>query len=49
MLVKTLELEVAQHVDAHKAERHRLVVRNGKSKPRKVTCGAGTIEVEAPV
>lgn len=52
MLVKALEMEVAQYLDAHADERddegHRLVVRNGKAKPRKVTCGAGTIEVEAP-
>ncbi|HEX9639696.1 MAG TPA: IS256 family transposase [Candidatus Krumholzibacteria bacterium] len=52
MLVKALEMEVAQYVEAHADERddegHRLVVRNGKAKSRKVTCGAGTIEVEAP-
>ena len=52
MLMKALQVEVAQYVDEHRDERdergHRLVVRNGKSKPKKVTCGAGTLEVEAP-
>jgi len=51
MLMKALEDEVATYLQQHAerdAEGHRLVVRNGKAKARKVTCGAGTIEVEAP-
>jgi len=27
---------------------HALVVRNGRARPRKVTLGAGTIEIQAP-
>ena len=52
MLMKALEVEVAQYIDAHQHERdedgHRLVVRNGKGRGRKVTCGAGTMELRAP-
>ena len=52
MLMSALEEEVAAYIDRHQAERdaegHRQVVRNGKAAPRKVTCGAGTIEVQAP-
>ena len=52
MLMKALAVEVAQHVDEHADERdaqgHRLVVRNGQAQARKVTCGAGTLEVRAP-
>ena len=52
MLMKALAVEVAQHVDEHAderdAQRHRLVVRNGQAQARKVTCGAGTLEVRAP-
>ncbi len=52
MLMHALAVEVAQYVDGHAAERdeqgHRLVVRNGQAPARKVTCGAGTIEVRAP-
>lgn len=52
MLMHALAVEVAQYVDGHAAERdeqgHRLVVRNGQAQARKVTCGAGTIEVRAP-
>ncbi len=52
MLVAALDEEVATYVDRHEHQRdeegHRLVVRNGKAKERKVTCGAGTITVKAP-
>lgn len=52
MLVSAIEAEVEQYVQRFAAERdedgHRLVVRNGKAKPRKIVTGAGTIEVEAP-
>jgi transposase-like protein len=47
-----LETEVAAYLEAHAAERdadgHALVVRNGKSRTRNVTLGAGTIAVSAP-
>jgi transposase-like protein len=52
MLVKALEVEVAQYLEAHGHERdeegHAVVVRNGKARARKITCGAGTIEIRAP-
>jgi transposase-like protein len=52
MLMTALQEEVAAYLDRYKDERaedgHRLVVRNGKAKARKVTCGAGTLEVQAP-
>ena len=52
MLVQALETEVAAYVDRRRRERdasgHALVVRNGKARARKVTCGAGTLEVRAP-
>lgn len=52
MLMKALEAEVASYVEAASGERdedgHALVVRNGKSRTRKVTLGAGTVEVRAP-
>jgi len=52
MLAKALEAEVASYVAAAAGERdeggHALVVRNGKGRPRKVTLGAGTVEVRAP-
>ena len=52
MLMKALAVEVAQYVEAHGEERdaqgRRLVVRNGRAQARKVTCGAGTLEVQAP-
>jgi putative transposase len=51
MLKAALEAEVAQYVDGA-AERDdegkRLVVRNGYGRARKVTLGAGTVEVRAP-
>ena len=52
MLMTALAVEVAQYVDAHQEARdeqgRRLVVRNGRARARKVTCGAGTLEVSAP-
>ncbi len=51
MLRHALEVEVAAYLERHQArdERgHALVVRNGKARTRKVTCGAGTLAVEAP-
>ena len=52
MLMEALEAEVAAYVQRHERERdrsgHALVVRNGKARARKVTCGAGTMEVRAP-
>jgi len=52
MLMTALEEEVASYIERHKEEvdeqGHRLVVRNGKAKPRQVTCGAGTLEIQAP-
>ena len=52
MLAAALEAEVACYLEQHQAELddrgHRLVVRNGKAQARRVTLGAGTIEVRAP-
>lgn len=52
MLQAALEAEVADYLERHRGERDEsgraLVVRNGKARPRKVTLGAGTIEVTAP-
>lgn len=52
MLSRALAAEVADYIERHAGEidddGHRLVVRNGVARPRKVTCGAGTIEIQAP-
>jgi putative transposase len=52
MLAVALEAEVDTYVEAHVDERderdRRLVVRNGYAEPRKITTGAGPIEIEAP-
>ena len=52
MLLAALEAEVEDYIERHKHERgkdgRRLVVRNGKAKPREVTTGAGTMEIAAP-
>lgn len=52
MLVAALKEEVAacieRHQDEHDEDGHRLVIRNGRGKARKVTCGAGTLEIRAP-
>jgi hypothetical protein len=51
MLAQALEAEVAGYI-ARNQERDEngraLVVRNGKTRPRKVTVGSGTIEARAP-
>lgn len=52
MLQAALEAEVASYIERHQHERgddgRRLVVRNGHAVARKITCGAGTLEVQAP-
>jgi len=52
ILVAALEKEVAAYLKQHQGELdeqgHRLVVRNGKAQPRRVTLGAGTVQVQAP-
>ena len=52
MLVKALDIEVAEYLATHKdmvdENGRRLVVGNGKGKPRKVTTGAGAIDIQAP-
>ena len=52
MLVAALEEEVSRYVEVHADARDenglRLVVRNGHAQSRTVTCGAGTMQVEAP-
>jgi transposase-like protein len=51
MLHQALEAEVAAYLERHQerdARGHARVVRNGKARARKVTCGAGTLTVEAP-
>ena len=52
MLVRALDLEVEDYVQQFIAEvdenGHRLVVRNGVGRPRKVTMGSGSVEVQAP-
>jgi phage host-nuclease inhibitor protein Gam len=52
MLQSALATEVAAYIERHQDELDerglRLVVRNGKARTRKVTCGAGTFEIRAP-
>jgi transposase-like protein len=52
MLIAALEVEVADYIERHRSERndngHAKVVRNGRARTRKVTMGAGTVEVRAP-
>jgi len=52
MLIAALEAEVADYIERHRGERdergHAQVVRNGRAQSRKVTMGAGTVEVRAP-
>jgi transposase-like protein len=52
LLVAALEAEVADYLARHGEARdergHAEVVRNGHGQPRKVTVGAGTLEVRAP-
>jgi transposase-like protein len=52
MLQSALSEEVAAYIERCQDELdergHRLVVRNGKARARKMTCGAGTFEIKAP-
>jgi transposase-like protein len=52
LLAEALQREVADYINNHKNKRdengHALVVRNSKARPRKITVGSGTSEVEAP-
>ena len=52
MLARALEAEVAAYVERHRGQRdedgHALVVRNGRSRVRRVIVGAGPLEVAAP-
>lgn len=51
MLRQALEVEVAAYLERHQERDqrgHALVVRNGKARARKVSCGAGTLTLEAP-
>jgi putative transposase len=52
MLIEALKAEADDYVERHHGERdaqgHALVVRNGQAEPRKLTFGAGTVELRAP-
>lgn len=52
MLVQALHLEVEEYIQQFTSEvdesGKRLVVRNGVSRPRKVTLGSGAVEIQAP-
>ena len=52
MLGHALQAEADEYVGRHANERdddgRSMVVRNGKGRPRKVTMGCGTVEIEAP-
>ena len=52
MLHRALEAEVDDYLGRHRADRddkgHALVTRHGKARPRQLTVGSGTMEVEAP-
>jgi putative transposase len=52
MLMAALKMEAADYVERHGDERdaegRALVVHNGRSKGRKLTLGAGTVELKAP-
>jgi putative transposase len=52
LLMEALKAEVDDYVERHCNERdeqgHALVVRNGRAQTRKVTLGAGTVELRAP-
>ena len=52
MLLEALKAEVDDYLERHRSERdeqgHALVVRNGHAQTRKVTLGAGTVELKAP-
>lgn len=52
MLQQALQLEVEDYITSHQSQvdenGHRLVVKNGKAKARKITTGAGSLEIQAP-
>jgi putative transposase len=52
MLIAALKMEAADYVERHADERdaegRALVVHNGRSKERKLTLGAGTVELKVP-
>ncbi len=52
MLMEALRAEADDYVERHRGERdavgRALVVRNGRAQPRKLTLGAGTVELKAP-
>jgi putative transposase len=52
MLIEALKAEADDYIERHRSERdergHALVVRNGRGRARKLTVGAGTMEVSAP-
>ena len=52
LLAEALQLEVTEYIEANGSavdeDGHRLVVRNGQARERRVTTGAGTIAVKAP-
>lgn len=52
MLIEALRTEADAYVERHRGERdqqgHALVVRNGQARARKLTLGAGTVELRAP-
>ena len=52
MLMEALKAEAAEYVERYRSERdehgHALVVRNGRAQVRKLTLGAGTVELKAP-
>jgi len=52
MLIEALKAEANDYIERHRTERdeqgHALVVRNGRGRTRKLTVGAGTVEVRAP-
>ena len=52
MLIKALGAEADDYVERHRGERDEhgraLVIRNGRAQPRKLTLGAGTVELRAP-
>ena len=52
MLIEALKTETDDYIERHRGERDEhgraLVVRNGQAQPRKLTLGAGTVELRAP-
>ena len=52
MIATALRAEADEYVERHSDEvdedGHRLVVRNGRARERKVTVGSGTIPIKAP-